>query len=170
MKNLLICSLLVLGCAVFADTWRMEAEDFITEGKWVKGKHSINYSGEYVMVSTAAKSTLSGKYEIPKAGKYTVWVRTMTMGGNWRKGNISVNGKMSGEFGDAPLKDGMKSGDWYWVNLGVFELPAAEVDFKVISTKGYVRVDALVITDDAKYVPPAKVPEINKIKALDIAI
>lgn len=170
MKNLLICGLLALGCTVFAATFRMEAEDFDQEGKWIKGKHSILHSNEYVIVADNKNSVVKGKYEIPAAGKYYVFVRTMTMGTNWRKGTLFVNGKQLGMFGDCKITEGIKKGAWYWEKLGPVDLPKAEVEFKVTTPKGYVRIDAFVITDDAKFVPPDKPAEIGKIKALDICI
>ena len=170
MKNLLICVLAMLGCAVFADAWRMEAEDFIPEGKWTVGNHALAHSNGKVLVADVKGAVLKGKYEIQKAGKYYVWARTNTLGGNWRQGNLFVNGKDAGLFGDARLKEGQKPGLWYWQALGVHELPAGEVEFKVLSVRGYVRVDAFIISDDAKFVPPNDVKEIHKIKLLDIAL
>ena len=170
MKNLFICCLVALVGSLFADTWRLEAEDFATEGKWTVGNHVYDYSNGKVLVATAQNSTIKGKYEVPKAGKYHVWVRTNTLGGNWRKGLLTVNGKDAGIFGDDPLKEGQKAGSWYWQKLGVHDLPAAEIEFKVKAIKGYVRIDAFIISDDEKFVPSNKVSDISKIKPLEAAI
>ena len=99
--------------------------------------------------------------------KYYVWVRTLTYGEKWRTGELSINGKAVGVFGDEPLREGMKKGSWHWVRLAnAVELPEGKITFSVKTPKGFVRLDSVILTDDAAFVPSGERAEIEKVQSL----
>ena len=167
MKSILMVGALTMCCAaVHADTFRIEAEQLDQQGKWQIGKHVRVYSDGKSVIAMESKAVLSGSYKLDKAGKYQVWVRTETRGQNWRKGLLSINGKELGSFGDEPLKEGQKSGSWHWIRLGEIELEAGKIELKITTPKGYVRADAIVLSDEESYTPPEKPVDIVKIPEL----
>ena len=166
MKKMLIPVVLTAVCALHAETFRIEGEDLaVPQGKTKLGKHAAAFSGGKSITAAAKGTVLEGAYKLEKAGKYQVWVRTFTMGGKWRNGELSANGQALGKFGDEPLEEGEKA-HWHWVRLKETELPAGKLELKIVSKMGFVRLDAILLTDDERYTPPKKGAEISKIPAL----
>ena len=166
MKQMLVWSLLLLGSVSFADAWRAEAEDLKASEGWQQGVGK-ELSGGKVMVAVRKGGTLAGDYKLARAGKYYVWVRTLTYGEKWRTGELSINGKAVGVFGDEPLREGMKKGSWHWVRLAnAVELPEGKITFSVKTPKGFVRLDSVILTDDAAFVPSGERAEIEKVQSL----
>lgn len=166
MKKLLVWGLVLAGAVSFADAWRVEAEDFKASDGWQQGVGK-DLGGGKVMVAVKRDAALSGDYRLDKAGKYHVWVRTVTYGEKWRTGELSINGKSVGMFGDEPLKEGMAKPSWHWVKLAnAAELPAGKIFFSVKTPKGFVRVDSVILTEDAAFVPSDERAGIEKVKCL----
>lgn len=166
MKQMLAWSLLLLGSVSFADAWRAEAEDFKASDGWQQGVGK-DLSGGKCMVALRKNGTLTADCKLAKAGKYYVWVRTLTYGEKWRTGELSINGKNAGVFGDEPLKEGMKKGTWHWVRLAnAVELPEGKITFGVKTPKGYVRLDAVILTDDAAFIPADERAGMEKVQSL----
>ncbi len=169
MKKILGFAVLALACTIYAGTFRIEGEELtVQQGKVQIGQHAHSFSNGKVALTVAKETILIGSYNLDKAGKYHVWVRTFTQGGKWRNGELSINGQALGVFGDEPLKEGEKA-HWQWIKLNSVELPAGKVEFKVFSKMGYVRLDALIITDEENYIPPAKAADVFKVQALPAA-
>ncbi len=162
----IISVLALLVGAVHAGTFRIEGEDLTaSQGKIQIGNHAYDYSGGKMILATARSTVLTGSYKLDKAGKYQVWVRTLTQGGKWRNGELSINGQALGIFGDEPLKEGEKT-HWHWIRLKDAELPAGKIGLSVFSKMGYVRIDAIILTDEENFTPPEKTADIFKIPAL----
>ncbi|MBR4662971.1 MAG: hypothetical protein IKO93_03765, partial [Lentisphaeria bacterium] len=162
----IISVLALLVGAVHAGTFRIEGEDLaVKQGKTQIGKHARDYSNGKMVLALSRKTVLSGTYKLDKAGKYQIWVRTLTQGGKWRNGELSINGQALGSFGDEPLKAGEKA-HWHWIRLKDVDLPAGKIELSVFSKMGYVRIDAVILTDEENYTPPEKITDIFKIPAL----
>ena len=162
----IVFSLAFLIGAVHAGTFRIEGEDLtVRQGKTQIGQHARDYSNGKLVLPLSRKTVLSRSYKLDKAGKYQVWVRTFTMGGKWRNGELSINGQPLGIFGDEPLKEGEKK-HWHWVKLKEADLPAGKIEVSIFSKMGYVRIDAILLTDEESYTPPKKPADIFKIPAL----
>ena len=166
LKRVLSLAALVACSIVYAETFRIEAENFaIRQGKAQIGKHAYAYSNGQMALTTAKETVLGGIYRLDQAGKYQVWIRTFTQGEKWRNGELSINGQALGIFGDEALKEGGKD-HWHWVKLTPIDLPAGKCEFKILSPKGYVRVDAIILTDDEAYIPPEIPADIGKVPTL----
>ena len=166
MKKLLVWGLVLAGAVSFADAWRVEPENFKASDGWQQGVGK-DLGGGKVMVAVKRNVTLDGDYKLDKAGKYHVWVRTATYGEKWRTGELSINGKSVGVFGDEPLKAGMAKPSWHWVKLAnAAELPAGKISFNVKTPKGFVRMDSVILTDDDAFVPADDRAGIEKVQCL----
>lgn len=166
LKLMLTGSLLLSVTLAFAEAWRAEAEDFKVPEGWQIGVGK-ELSGGKSVAALKKDGILTGDYRLSKAGTYSVWVRTLTFGEKWRTGDLTINGKKAGSFGDEPLKEGMKKGTWHWVRLASpVELPAGKISVQVTTPRGYVRLDSIILTDDMAFVPGADRAAIEKVQAL----
>lgn len=166
MNRFLTGCLLAMGLIAHAESYRAEAEDFTPQGKWQIGQHARYFSNAKCIVGMTKNGELTGSYNLAKAGKYQVWVRTETRGQKWRKGQLSINNKDLGSFGDEPLREGQKAGSWHWMRLKEIELEKGKIEFRITTPKGFVRIDAVILSDDASYVPPDNPADIMKVPAL----
>ncbi|MBT3287842.1 MAG: FAD-dependent oxidoreductase [Victivallales bacterium] len=134
----------------------LDAEDFTEYGGWTIDTQFVHLMGSAYLLATGVGVPVEDattEFDLPKAGTYRVWVRDR----NWVKGHspgtfqILVNGKPLGEtFGDAPTSE------WTWEDGGRVQLPAGKVKLSIHDLTGYYgRCDALVLTTDQDYRPPA---------------
>jgi hypothetical protein len=138
----------------------VEAEDFQYHGGWSDPGSHLQSSGKGILFAGAegAKLPAVTVIEIPKAGRYTLWVRSMDFpqaNPGTRKSTVSVNGKKSAKlFG--------KSGQagWSWEQGDTFDLPQGRILLGIHDVDHfYARVDALVLTDDATFKPSGALGE-----------
>ena len=101
LKRYLSFAALAMALAIHAGTFRIEGEDLnVRQGKTQIGQHARDYSNGKMVLALSRKTVMSESYQLDKAGKYQVWVRTLTQGGKWRNGELSINGQALGSFGD----------------------------------------------------------------------
>ena len=168
MKKVMSLALLALAGIIRAEVFRVEGEELkVRQGKVQIGKHAYDFSKGKMVLPTEKDTVLAGSYNLDKAGKYQVWIRTFTQGGKWRSGELSINGQSLGKFGDESLKEGEKA-HWHWVKLKETDLPAGKIELGITSKKGYVRIDAILLTDDESYTPPEKAADIAKVPVLPL--
>ncbi len=128
-----------------------EAEQISDRGAWNVQKGDT-FGGAF-LIGSKIGAQASGTFSSPKERKMELWVRAMTHGGNFRKIQISINGKNVGTFGDAKLKPGEKPG-WRWEKASErvdVKKGANSILFKAKSH--YSRIDRIVLTDDSAYQP-----------------
>ena len=148
MKKIFVVAAMVIGAvALSATDFIVQVEKFPDAENVKKSKMGSAYNHEMVLFA-AKQATMVGKLDIPEAGKYWVYVRDYTMGGKWRNGFVFINGKKIGKFGDNPSPDG-KGGVWQW-NKAPFkvDLPAGEVEVKIVSNSPNTRFDAIYFTTE----------------------
>ena len=106
---------------------------------------------------TAHSSRATKRVTVPNAGNWQVWVRTKNWVGPWKaegapgRFQVSLNGQkldhVFGETGDA----------WMWEKGGAVELAAGEATLALHDLTGFDgRVDAVLLTQDEAFVPPAE--------------
>jgi hypothetical protein len=144
----------------------IDAEDFTDYGGWLLDTQFVYTMGSaYLIAASVGKpvedATIS--VEIPRAGKHRLWVRAK----NWLKehspGRFSalVNGHGSGHVLGAA-----DSEDWLWESAGAFNLEEGPARIALRDLSGYYgRCDALILTTDLDYVPPADVQAIQRERA-----
>jgi len=139
----------------------IDAEDFASYGGWTLDTQFVHLMGSGYLLATGVGTPVDDattEFELKKSGTYRVWVR----GRNWVKEHapgrfrIVVNGRgLEKEFGAA------ESDKWVWESAGDVALAAGKVSLALRDTTGYYgRCDAIVLTTDKTYVPPAERAEI----------
>jgi len=141
----------------------IDAEDFTNYGGWLLDTQFVHLMGSgYLIASGVGRPVGDASVEIsvPKAGTYRLWVRAK----NWLKDyspgtfQVVVNGTASQQvFGKAATED------WLWESGGEFALSEGRVRIALHDLTGYYgRCDALILTSDLDYTPPAAAEAIQK--------
>lgn len=144
----------------------IEAEDFANYGGWWIDTQYVAFMGSAYLIAAGVCKPVEdavSSAEIPKAGKYRLWVRAM----NWNvehtpgKFKVAINDQQSGHlFGTAPERA------WLWENGGEFDLPAGRTALTLKDMTGaYGRCDALILTTDLNYVPPREAKALTQERA-----
>lgn len=146
MKKLFAVAAMVIGAvALSAADFIVQMEKFPDAENCSKSKMGSALNKEYVTFS-AKQATLSGKINVPEAGKYWVYVRDYSQGGKWRCGIVYIGDKKIGKFGDNPIEPKQH---WQWTKAPFkVDLPAGEVELKVVSTSNKTRFDAIYFTTE----------------------
>ncbi len=154
-------------------TLGIEAEDFQFPGDWQASYNPKGHSGLSALVFSpgAGKLPAVTALQIPKAGKYWLWVRAVDfpdqMPGT-RLFVVSVGGrKTSDTFGHSG-----KPG-YTWEPGGTFELPASPVLLGLHEIgKPYARCDAVLLTTDGSFTPtlPLGREKHPRVKPLPLAL
>jgi len=134
----------------------IDAEDFADYGGWTLDTQFVHLMGSGYLIANGigkpvadATTTLN----IPEAGMYYVWVRAR----NWMQEHspgsfqVVVNGSMLAHiFGEAA------SDEWVWESAGRVALTEGPCELAIRDRTGYYgRCDAIVLTTNAAYTPPA---------------
>ncbi len=167
MKAVLLATLLTLTAAHAQPVW-LEAESFSSPGGWVLDTQFIDAMGSpYLMahgMGKPVKDATTG-IELP-AGTYTLWARTKNWVGPWdAKGapgrfEISINGnKLDHEFGATGK-------DWQWEKSAPVKISATgKTTLALHDLTGFDgRVDALILSQDESFTPPADLTATNKLR------
>lgn len=101
--------------------------------------------------------------DVPKAGKYRLWVRNK----NWLREHspgqftVSIDGQAAKRcFGNAPTEN------WIWEIAGDFDLPAGKAELRLIDKTGYyARCAALLLTDEIDFTPPQPIGMLQTLRA-----
>jgi len=133
----------------------VEAEDFTDYGEWRLDTQFVAFMGSpYLLAGGVGKpiKDATTEIQIPKAGKYSVWVRAKNWIKEFAPGKfaVSVGGQRSKHIFGAANTD-----DWIWESAGEFNLPKGATKLALHDLTGYFgRCDALILTTDLKYRPP----------------
>lgn len=141
----------------------LEAEKFDDMGGWTNDWQFIDQMGSPYLfaigLGTPVKDAVTS-VKSAKPGRYRLWVRTL----DWKpdhhpgKFEIHVNGKKLKKTFGASGREG-----WTWENGGVVPLLTTnEIRLKDL-TGYYGRVDAIALSPDLNWIPPA---DVDKIAAL----
>lgn len=144
----------------------VDAEDFKEYGGWVLDTQFVHLMGSAYLIAEGTGTPVKDAVTIltiPEEGSFRVWIRTR----NWIKDCapgrflLYVNGTpLENEFG---AED---SGEWVWEDGGIVCLPAGPCELRLHDLTGYYgRCDALVLTKDLSYVPPADAEALCKERA-----
>ncbi|MEW6356965.1 MAG: FAD-dependent oxidoreductase [Planctomycetota bacterium] len=144
----------------------IDAEDFSDYGGWCLDTQFMHLMGSAYLIAGGIGQPVKDatvEINIPKAGKYRLWVRAK----NWLKDHspgqftVVIRGKPTNHvFGKANEEN------WIWESGGDFELPRGKTTIAIHDLTGYYgRCDALVLSSDMSYTPPADVEEIKQERA-----
>jgi len=141
----------------------VEAEAFSSYGGWVLDPQFMDIMGSpYLLAHGLGKPVADATTEVdsPVAGTYRVWVRTKDWVARWKapgapgKFQVHINGKaLESAFGTVGAK-------WHWQDGGSVDLPSGKVSVVLHDLTGFEgRCDAILLTQDAQFIPPNRDPE-----------
>lgn len=145
----------------------VEAESFANPGGWMLDTQFIDIMGSpYLLAHGMGTPVKNAETEVAvsEPGTYKVWVRTKNWVGPWEapgapgKFQISVNGQVL----DKVL--GTEGKDWLWEEAGSVELKGKATLGLVDKTGFDGRVDAIILSKDAAFTPPADFAETNSLR------
>ena len=165
MKSVLLATLLTLTAAHAQPLW-LEAESFSNPGGWVLDTQFIDVMGSpYLMAHGMGKPVKDASTDIDlPAGEYTLWARTKNWVGPWDapgspgRFEITINGqKLDHEFGTTGK-------DWQWEKAAPVKL-SGKTTLTLHDLTGFDgRVDALILSPDPTFTPPADLAATNKLR------
>jgi hypothetical protein len=159
----LLCSIFVFlaaTSALRADRILVEPESFEQLGGWVVDQQFMDEMGSPFLLAHGLGTPVAdatGKVTIAKGGTYRVLVRTR----NWvpeYKGT-KAPGRFQIRVGGTTLPEilGDDGGSWGWELAGAVELAAGDTEVSLQDLTGFEgRCDAILLTDEADYMPPAQ--------------
>lgn len=173
MKNIFIpcltwLTLLSTVTLAWCDTYRIEAESFPEQKFWKVSLGKDMSDGKLLFSGSVENNEIEGMVHLPKDGAYTLWVRSGSMGGGFRKYEVEINGKKCGMiFGDEKGR-GASTGtmDLIFTEGDVFDLKAGPNRIRILPKSPYSRCDVLILTDEKDFVPPNVRVQIEKIQSL----
>ena len=150
MKKLFIIGAMIAGAVALSATDFVVQIDKLPEAPNCVVTHMGSALGQKLVHFTAKQATLAGKINVPESGSYRVYIRDYSQGGKWRCGTLYIGDKNLGKFGDGKLEDPHKRWQWTRAPFKV-QLPAGDVEVKIVSDSPYTRFDAIYFTteDDA---------------------
>ena len=141
----------------------IDAEDFADYGGWRFDTQFVyNMGSPYLLAGGTGTPVPDAKtaIDVPKAGKYRLWVRAK----NWHpphapgQFHVLVGDKQAAKVFGAEPHD-----SWTWCSGGEFDLKAGKTTLTLCDQTGYfARCDALILTTDLDYTPPEKVEGVNQ--------
>ena len=174
MKRLFNAVLILLASLISTSSGKkdimifLEAESFNDHGGWVIDQQSIDFMGSpYILAHGLgvpvedASTTLT----IPSNGDYFVWVRTYDWVAPW--GVEGAPGKFRLLFDGKTLNTvfGTEGTKWCWQSGGTVKLKKGNSVLSINDLTGFDgRCDAIILTLNAEFVPPAENEQLNKLR------
>ena len=135
-----------------------EAETFADPGGWVIDTQSYETCAfAYLLAHGIGKKVADARTDavIPQTGTYRAFVHTRNWSAVWNRGTPA--GKFLLKMDDVPFEHtlGTASQNWSWQFAGVMELSAGKHTLSLEDLTGFdARCDAVLLTDEADFVPP----------------
>ena len=135
----------------------VETEDFTAYGAWKLDTQFIHKMGSAYLIACGVGAPIgeaSTEVRLPQAGTYRVWARTKNWLPQYSPGTftVAVNGRRAAQTLGASQKPG-----WIWERADDFELAAGRTRLALVDLSGaFARCDALLLTRDLAYEPPAE--------------
>jgi len=167
LRRTLLAALAATALSTHAQQVWVEAESFANHGGWMLDTQFIDIMGSpYLLAHGMGTPVKNAETEVTVAepGNYKVWVRTKNWVGPWEapgapgKFQVSVNGKTL----DKVL--GAEGKDWLWQEAGTVDLKGTAKIALVDNTGFDGRVDAILLSKDAAFTPPADFAATNSLR------
>ncbi|GEM_PF-670580 len=153
--------------AASAAEYRIEPEHFNELKKWRRSLDA-NTSGRCQLAADKIdKNSIKETFTLSEAGTYYVWVRSFSYAENNRKFKLFFNYKGLGAFGDGAIPEGQAKPSLNWEKAQkTLTLPAGKLMVEITPISPYARIDTIILTTDAGFVPSNAKEEINAIEEL----
>ena len=143
----------------------VEAEQFAERGGWVNDAQFIDQMGSPYLLAVGMGSPVDDACTtilVPKSGTYRVWARTKDWVPEHHPGRFQV--LLDDVALDRTFGESGKAG-WQWESGGTCKLAEGKVKLSLHDLTGYYgRCDAIVLTDDLNWLPPAEVAAIATLR------
>ena len=156
INYLILMTLAVISCN--AATLMLETEAFADKGGWVVDQQFMDQMGSPFLLAHGLGMPVRDAMQtvhITEPGSYRVLARTRNWNAIWNKTvaagrfQVLVNGKVCGD------ELGNRGAQWAWQEAGTVNLEKGAVKISLHDLTGFDgRCDAIVLTDDASFVPP----------------
>ncbi|WP_133796088.1 FAD-dependent oxidoreductase [Prosthecobacter fusiformis] len=173
LPRTLLAALAATALSSHAQQVWVEAESFASPGGWMLDTQFIDIMGSpYLLAHGMGTPVKDAETEvaITEPGSYKVWVRTKNWVGPWDapgapgKFQVSVNGKVL----DKVL--GTEGKDWLWEEAGTVELKG-NAKLALVDKTGFDgRVDAIILSKDASFTPPADFAATNSLRKKSLGL
>ncbi len=134
----------------------LEAEQFAAAGGWVNDAQFVDQMGSPYLLAVGLGVPVKDattSFTAPKPGKYRLWARTKDWAPKHHPGQFEI--LIDGRTIDHVFGRGGKAG-WRWEDGGVLELRGKTTVALHDLTGYYGRCDAIVMTSDLDWIPPAE--------------
>jgi hypothetical protein len=152
------------------NTILIEAESFDDPGGWVTDQQSMDSMGSPYLLAHGLGVPVENaetKIEITDPGQYNVWVRTRNWTAPWT--DAEPPGRFQVLFNSIPLKTifGTEKPEWHWQYGGTLFLDKGKNRIALLDLTGFDgRCDAIVLTTDEKFIPPAEGKALKQFRRL----
>lgn len=136
----------------------VEAESFADRGGWKLDTQFIQQMGSPYLLAHGLGRPVDDavtQVDIPEAGKYRVWARTIDWVARWDakpspgKFRVSIGGEMLDET------FGTQGSEWSWHDGGIVSLESGSTEVRLVDQTGFDgRCDCLFLTTDLQNQPP----------------
>ena len=156
MKKLFVAIAFAVVAGAGATEMLIKSAAISEKGEWTIGINKSAVGGKIIYSKKKGpENTASGTYNMPEAGKYYIWVQTLTYGEKWRKTDVKFNGKSVGKFGDEGAK--RPNPAWTWKrSLAAFDFAEGEFKLELVPMSDASRVGTIILTTDKDYTPVDK--------------
>ncbi len=148
----------LVGGVACGETVFVETESFTEHGGWVLDTAFTHIVGSpYLLAHGLGKPVADATttVEIPKSGKYRVWVRTKDWVAPWNAPGAPGRFQVFMNDEALPTTFGTTGADWHWQDGGMVELTAPRCQLALHDLTGFDgRCDAILLSSDAEFTPP----------------
>ena len=160
------CAALALSTAHAQQVW-IEAESLADHGGWMLDTQFIDIMGSpYLLAHGMGTPVKDAKTEIqlPEEGEYRLWVRTKNWVGPWDAPAAPGRFQVSFDGQKATKEFGTEGKDWLWEDGGPVVLKK-NTTLALHDVTGFDgRVDAILLSKDAAFTPPADFAATNQLR------
>ena len=136
----------------------VEAEGFEDLGGWVVDQQFMDQMGSPFLLAHGMGvpvADASTTVELPAPGTYRVWVRTRDWVAPWKVSGAPGKFKLRVGGRELDAVFGTKSAEWRWQDGGAVRIAGTKVALALHDLTGFEgRCDAILLTTDARFVPP----------------
>ena len=136
----------------------LDAETFDDLGGWTIDTQSYeSYSFAYIIAHGIGKKVADARHDIviEKSSRYRAFVHTRNWSGVWKRGTAA--GMFRLKLNNIPFGETLGTGSdlWHWQYAGVMDISAGKHTVALEDLTGFDgRCDAVLLTDEADFVPP----------------
>lgn len=142
-----------------AATFLVETEQFANKGGWGIDTQFIESVGSSYLIAHGLGKPVADattEVEIPAAGDYRVWVRTIDWTKRLERADSAGRFKLAVNGQELPAELGKEDIKWTWQLAGKVSLKAGKAKLALKDLTGFNgRADAILFSSDANVTPPA---------------